>query len=101
MFYIIYIYILLLIKKKKTVRWAMHGRYVVSGYDDQVILVQERKHGSGTMEFGTGEPPDIENWKVALTLRGHTADVVMQILSLFQQSFMFQPINSHLLFECK
>ncbi|XP_027340796.1 protein HIRA-like isoform X2 [Abrus precatorius] len=58
------------------VRWAKHGRYVASGSDDQVILVHERKPGSGTTEFGSGEPPDIENWKVAMTLRGHNADVV-------------------------
>lgn len=58
------------------VRWAKHGRYVASGSDDQVILVHEKKPGSGTTEFGSGEPPDVENWKVALTLRGHTADVV-------------------------
>ncbi|KAK7335641.1 hypothetical protein VNO80_27586 [Phaseolus coccineus] len=58
------------------VRWAKHGRFVASGSDDQVILIHERKPGSGTTEFGSGEPPDIENWKVAMTLRGHTADVV-------------------------
>ncbi|KAI7983477.1 Protein HIRA [Camellia lanceoleosa] len=58
------------------VRWAKHGRYIASGSDDQVILIHERKPGSGTTEFGSGEPPDIENWKVAMTLRGHTADVV-------------------------
>ncbi|CAH9093799.1 unnamed protein product [Cuscuta epithymum] len=58
------------------VRWAKHGRYVASGSDDQVILIHERKPGSGTSEFGSGEPPDVENWKVAMTLRGHTADVV-------------------------
>lgn len=58
------------------VRWAKHGRYVASGSDDQVIFVHERKPGSGTTEFGSGEPPDVENWKVAMTLRGHTADVV-------------------------
>ncbi|KAI4373582.1 hypothetical protein MLD38_011695 [Melastoma candidum] len=58
------------------VRWAKHGRYVASGSDDQVILIHERKPGSGTTEFGSGEPPDVENWKVVMTLRGHTADVV-------------------------
>ncbi|XP_039041365.1 protein HIRA-like isoform X2 [Hibiscus syriacus] len=58
------------------VRWAKHGRYFASGSDDQVILIHERKPGSGTTEFGSGEPPDVENWKVAMTLRGHTADVV-------------------------
>jgi len=65
------------------VRWAKHGRFVASGSDDQVILIHERKPGSGTTEFGSGEPPDIENWKVAMTLRGHTADVVMLLLLLF------------------
>ncbi|CAL9124809.1 unnamed protein product [Musa acuminata var. zebrina] len=58
------------------VRWAKHGRFVASGSDDQVILIHERKPGSGTTEFGSGEPPDVENWKVTMTLRGHTADVV-------------------------
>ncbi|KAJ1282222.1 hypothetical protein BS78_03G035000 [Paspalum vaginatum] len=58
------------------VRWAKHGRYLASGSDDQVILIHERKAGSGTSAFGSGEPPDIENWKAIMTLRGHTADVV-------------------------
>ncbi|GMI92251.1 homolog of histone chaperone HIRA [Hibiscus trionum] len=58
------------------VRWAKHGRFLASGSDDQVILIHERKPGSGATEFGNGEPPDVENWKVAMTLRGHTADVV-------------------------
>jgi len=57
------------------VRWAKCGRLIASGSDDQVILVHERRPGSGTTEFGSGEPPDVENWKVLLTLRGHTADV--------------------------
>ncbi|PIA28331.1 hypothetical protein AQUCO_07200174v1 [Aquilegia coerulea] len=58
------------------VRWAKHGRYLASGSDDQVIQIHERKPGSGTTEFGSGEPPDIENWKLIMSLRGHTADVV-------------------------
>ncbi|XP_057534112.1 protein HIRA-like isoform X2 [Amaranthus tricolor] len=58
------------------VRWAKHGRHIASGSDDQVILIHERRPGSGTSEFGSGEPPDVENWKVVMTLRGHTADVV-------------------------
>uniref|UniRef100_A0A0D9XGY2 Protein HIRA n=1 Tax=Leersia perrieri TaxID=77586 RepID=A0A0D9XGY2_9ORYZ len=58
------------------VRWAKHGRYLASGSDDQVIQIHEKKAGSGTSEFGSGEPPDVENWKVIMTLRGHTADVV-------------------------
>lgn len=58
------------------VRWAKHGRYVASGSDDNVIQVHERKPGSGTTEFGSGEAPDVENWKAVMTLRGHTADVV-------------------------
>ncbi|CAH8267399.1 unnamed protein product [Arabidopsis lyrata] len=58
------------------VRWAKHSRYVASGSDDQVIQIHERKPGSGTTEFGSGEAPDVENWKAVMTLRGHTADVV-------------------------
>lgn len=58
------------------VRWDKLGRLVASGSDDQIVLIHERRAGSGTTEFGSGEPPDVENWKVLMTLRGHTADVV-------------------------
>lgn len=58
------------------VRWAKCGRLIASGSDDHIVLVHEKRPGSGTTEFGSGEPPDVENWKVLLTLRGHTADVV-------------------------
>ncbi|XP_057549293.1 protein HIRA-like isoform X2 [Amaranthus tricolor] len=58
------------------VRWAKHGRNIASGSGDQLILIHEMKPGSGTSEFGSGEPFDVENWKVVMTLRGHTADVV-------------------------
>ncbi|CAM6026927.1 unnamed protein product [Sphagnum balticum] len=58
------------------VRWAKCGQLIASGLDDQVILAHERRPGLGTMKFGSGEPPDVENWKVLLTSCGHTADVV-------------------------
>ncbi|KAJ7559671.1 hypothetical protein O6H91_04G095700 [Diphasiastrum complanatum] len=58
------------------VRWARSGRYIASGSDDNLVLIHERKPGSGTVEFGSGEPPNVENWKVMMTLRGHSADVV-------------------------
>lgn len=61
------------------VRWAKHGRFIASGSDDKVILIHERKPGLGTTEFGSGEPPDAENWKVITTFRGHTADVVCSL----------------------
>lgn len=59
------------------VRWAKCGQLIASGSDDHIVLVHEKRPGSGTTEFGSGEPPDIENWKVILSLRGHTADVVL------------------------
>eukprot|EP00850_Spirogloea_muscicola_P015169 SM000114S24132 [mRNA] locus=s114:115169:120348:- [translate_table: standard] len=58
------------------VRWSRSGRYLASGSDDKVILVCERRAGAGTAQFGSAEPPDVENWKVVLHLRGHAADVV-------------------------
>ena len=30
------------------VRWAKHGRHVASGSDDKVILIHEKKPGTGT-----------------------------------------------------
>ena len=77
------------------VRWAKHGRYIASGSDDQVILVHERKPGSGTTEFGSGEPPDVENWKVAMTLRGHTADVVITFFPLSFVHLHYHRLCSH------
>lgn len=65
------------------VRWAHHGRFLASGSDDQMILIHERKAGSATVEFGSGEPPDVENWKVVMTLRGHSADVVISFTFSF------------------
>jgi protein HIRA/HIR1 len=70
------------------VRWAKHGRYLASGSDDQDILVHERKAGSGTSESGSGDPPDVENWKVVMTLRGHTADVVILLQNLIPPVFL-------------
>lgn len=83
------------------VRWAKHGRYLASGSDDQAILVHERKPGSGTTEFGSGEPPDVENWKVVLTLRGHTADVVMTLLLTLNYVFFQKIITIMLFYEFK
>jgi hypothetical protein len=58
--------------------WTLaHGRYLAFGPDDQVILIHDWKSCSGTSEFGSGEPPDVENWKVVMTLRVHNADVVI------------------------
>ncbi|KAK7306446.1 hypothetical protein VNO77_44386 [Canavalia gladiata] len=34
-----------------------------------------RAQSPGIAKFGSGEPPGIENWKVAMTLREHTTDV--------------------------
>jgi hypothetical protein len=70
------------------VRWAKHGRYLASVSDDQGILIHERKAGSGTSEFGSGEPPDVENWKVVMTLRGHSADVVIIFQNLIPPVFL-------------
>ena len=79
------------------VRWAKHGRYLASGSDDQAILIRERKTGFGTSEFGSGEPADIENWKVIMTLRGHTVDVVI-ISQIFSPaiSLIFNPSYKHI-----
>ncbi|XP_024539552.1 protein HIRA isoform X1 [Selaginella moellendorffii] len=58
------------------VRWSKSGLYVASGSDGSLVLIHEKRHGTGTVEFGSGEPANVENWKVCASLRGHTADVV-------------------------
>jgi len=84
------------------VRWARHGRYLASGSDDQVILIHERKAGSGTAEFGSGEPADLENWKVVMTLRGHTADVVIILRNFTHAVYLpyFFSLNNHVYSLC-
>ncbi|KAE8734838.1 Protein HIRA [Hibiscus syriacus] len=76
------------------VRWAKLGRFFASGSDDQVNLIHERKPGSGATELGSGEPPDVENWKVAMTLRGHTADYEQWHVCMFSNGF-FMPAVLH------
>jgi protein HIRA/HIR1 len=70
------------------VRWAKHGHYLAFGSDDQVILIHERKDCSGTSEFGSGEPLDVENWKVVMTLRAHSTDVVIIFQNLIPPVFL-------------
>ena len=58
------------------VRWSFRGNLLASCGDDKLIHVYEIRPGPGAAVFGSSEKPNIENWKLALTLHGHTADVV-------------------------
>ena len=58
------------------VRWAFRGNLLASCGDDKLIHVYEIRAGPGAAVFGSSEKANIENWKLAITLHGHAADVV-------------------------
>ncbi|CAG0879920.1 unnamed protein product [Darwinula stevensoni] len=57
------------------VRWSPSGRYLASGGDDKVIMIwQLGRHGGGSTAFGSSVV-NVEPWRCAATLRGHSGDV--------------------------
>lgn len=57
------------------IRFSHSGRFLATASDDKVIAVLELRGGQGQASFGNSEGPNIENWKVVLTLRGHSAGI--------------------------
>lgn len=57
------------------IRFSHSGRFLATASDDKVIAISELRSGQGQTSFGNSEGPNIENWKVALTLRGHSAGI--------------------------
>ena len=57
------------------IRFSHSGRFLASASDDKVVAISELRDGQGQVSFGNSEGPNIENWKVASTLRGHSAGI--------------------------
>lgn len=57
------------------IRFSHSGRFLATASDDKVIAVLELRGGQAQASFGNSEGPNIENWKVVLTLRGHSAGI--------------------------
>lgn len=58
------------------VRWSHSGAYLASCSDDGTALVYRMHAEPARRVFGDSAAPNLENWKVAATLRGHLSDVV-------------------------
>lgn len=57
------------------IRFSHSGQYLATGSDDKVIAILELRGGQGLTSFGNSEGPNIENWKVIQSLRGHSAGI--------------------------
>ena len=58
------------------VRFSKNGRYLASGSTDTSVLVYALRDGPGKSVFGSTDAPNVENWTIAATYRGHSSDVI-------------------------
>lgn len=56
-------------------RFSHSGSRLATGSDDKLVLVHERRPGPPRAVFGAADGPAVENWAVALSLRGHANNV--------------------------
>lgn len=63
------------ISSVNVVRFSHSGRFIASGADDRLVNLVELKPGRGTAAFGSKEAPNVENWKLVQSFRGHTSNV--------------------------
>lgn len=57
-----------------SVRWSNNGRYLASGGDDKLVMIWRiSQYGGSSAVFGSdGQFTNIEQWRVANVLRGHS-----------------------------
>lgn len=48
---------------------------MATGSDDKLACLYELKAGSGQTAFGSTDGPNVENWKLYSTLRGHSSHI--------------------------
>ena len=56
-------------------RFSRGGRLLATGSDDKLACLYELHAGAGASSFGSADGPNLENWKHAGTLRGHSNNV--------------------------
>ncbi|XP_037935794.1 protein HIRA homolog [Teleopsis dalmanni] len=58
------------------VRWSQNGQLLASGSDDKLVMIWRRSMGSSGGFDSGGMHKNVETWKCAFTLRGHSGDVL-------------------------
>ncbi|KAL2832073.1 TUP1-like enhancer of split-domain-containing protein [Aspergillus cavernicola] len=60
-----------------TVRFSPNGKYLASGADDKIVCIYtlDANPPSHATNFGSNEPPPVENWRTSRRLIGHDNDV--------------------------
>ena len=59
-------------------RWSPDGTVLASGSDDQLVMLWSIAGGNellASVPFGSKHKPNVERWRCASTLRGHTGDI--------------------------
>lgn len=51
------------------------GKLLATGSDDKLACLYELKGGPGQTAFGNSDGPNVENWKLSVSLRGHSSHV--------------------------
>ncbi len=57
-------------------RFSRSGRFLATGADDNLACLYELHAGAGQTGFGSSDGPNLENWKHAASLRGHSNNIV-------------------------
>ncbi|CAI5991461.1 unnamed protein product, partial [Closterium sp. NIES-65] len=61
--------------------WSHNGLHLATAADDQTVHVYGRREGRGSVVFGEMDAPNVENWTLMHSLRGHTGEVVSPFAS--------------------
>ncbi|KAI0209772.1 Protein HIRA [Lamellibrachia satsuma] len=59
-----------------SVRWSYSGKYLASGGDDKLIMIWQTSRYTGASSVFGSNIPNVEQWRVGSTLRGHSGDVL-------------------------
>lgn len=57
-------------------RFSKSGKLIASASDDKQVIIYQLQPGQGKSVFGSKDAPNLENWRVLHSLKGHSSDVM-------------------------